>query len=151
MPTHPATPLNADRPPDDPRLALLRALNTPPYDLAAGKTGSSLCEAEQLIDAHQALVLREGADGLGRMDYDTGAKDYGYDSYRDAWNGGVMDGAEKLRRMADGRSGPDAYRASILRDVLWRLAQSSGDDVAAKLVEDNPEWAELLDATEESV
>lgn len=34
------------------------------------------------------------------------------------------------------------------RQFLWRLEQSSGDQVAAKLVEDNPEWAELLHATE---
>ncbi|MFF8447901.1 hypothetical protein ACF06Q_09390 [Streptomyces leeuwenhoekii] len=49
----------------------------------------------------QATVLREAADELGRMDYDTDSRDYGYDTYRDAWNGGVMDSAEKLRRMAD--------------------------------------------------
>lgn len=42
----------------------------------------------------------------------------------------------------------NAYRASELRDFLWRLEQSSGDDVAAKLIEDNPDLAELLSATE---
>ncbi|MFF6781409.1 helix-turn-helix transcriptional regulator [Streptomyces sp. NPDC012510] len=42
----------------------------------------------------------------------------------------------------------DAYRAAVLRDFLWRLEQSSGDQVAAKLVEDNPDLAELLNATE---
>lgn len=42
----------------------------------------------------------------------------------------------------------DAYRAAELRDFLWRLEQSSGDQVAAKLVEDNPDLAELLNATE---
>ena len=42
----------------------------------------------------------------------------------------------------------DAYRASVLRDFLWRLGQSSGDTAAAKLVEDNPDLAELLNATE---
>lgn len=42
----------------------------------------------------------------------------------------------------------DVYRASVLRDFLWRLEQSSGHDAAAKLVEENPEWAELLSATE---
>ncbi|KND45356.1 hypothetical protein IQ64_07490 [Streptomyces stelliscabiei] len=41
-----------------------------------------------------------------------------------------------------------AYRAAELRDFLWRLEQSSGDAVAAKLVEDNPDLAELLNATE---
>lgn len=35
------------------------------------------------------------------MDYDTDSSDYGYDTYRDAWNGGVMDGADLLRRLAD--------------------------------------------------
>lgn len=45
----------------------------------------------------------------------------------------------------------DAFRAAELRGFLWRLEQSSGDQVAAKLVEENPEWAELLNATEESV
>lgn len=47
----------------------------------------------------RATVLREAADELGRMDYDTDANDYGYDTYRDAWNGGVMDGADLLRRL----------------------------------------------------
>lgn len=42
----------------------------------------------------------------------------------------------------------DAYRAAELRDFLWRLEASSGDAVAAKLVEDNPDLAELLNATE---
>lgn len=50
--------------------------------------------------ADRAAVLREAADELGRMDYDTDSNDYGYDTYRDAWNGGVMDGAGLLRRMA---------------------------------------------------
>ena len=90
---------------DDPRLALLRALNTRPYDTAAGKAGTPLGEAAQLLDAYRAVVLREGADELGRMDYDTDSNDYGYDTYRDAWNGGVMDGAGLLRRMADGSEG----------------------------------------------
>jgi hypothetical protein len=88
MTTHPPT---TTLPPDSPRLALLRALNTPPYDTAAGKTGTPLCEAGQLLDA---------------------------------------------------------FRASELRDFLWRLEQSSGHDVAAKLLEDNPDLAELLHATE---
>jgi hypothetical protein len=48
----------------------------------------------------RAAVLLEAAEALGRMDYDTDSNDYGYDTYRDAWNGGVMDGAEELRRLA---------------------------------------------------
>jgi hypothetical protein len=54
-----------------------------------------------LPSADRAAVLREAADELGRMDFDTDSTDYGYDTYRDAWNGGVMDAAEELRRMAD--------------------------------------------------
>lgn len=42
----------------------------------------------------------------------------------------------------------NAYRAAELRDFLWRLEQSAGDAVAAKLMEDNPDLAELLSATE---
>jgi hypothetical protein len=49
----------------------------------------------------RAAVLREAAEALRRMDYDNDSNDYGYDTYRDAWNGGVMDGAGLLRRMAD--------------------------------------------------
>jgi hypothetical protein len=49
----------------------------------------------------RAAALREAADALGCMDYDTDSNDYGYDTYRDAWNGGVMDAADRLRRMAD--------------------------------------------------
>lgn len=75
----------------DPRLALMSALNDPPYDDAAGKRGTPLGEAAQLLNA---------------------------------------------------------YRAAELRDFLWRLEQSAGDAVAAKLVEDNPDLAELLSATE---
>lgn len=48
----------------------------------------------------RAEAFREAADALGRMDYDADSNDYGYDTYRDAWNGGVMDGAELLRRLA---------------------------------------------------
>lgn len=49
----------------------------------------------------RAEALRDAADALGRMDYDTDSNDYGYDTYRDAWNGGVMDGAALLRRLAE--------------------------------------------------
>lgn len=48
----------------------------------------------------RATALLEAADALGRMDYDTDSNDYGYDTYRDAWNGGVMDGAGLLRSLA---------------------------------------------------
>jgi hypothetical protein len=63
-------------------------------DAAANGTGAPVGASDR------AAVLREAAEALGRMDYDTDSNDYGYDTYRDAWNGGVMDGAEELRRMA---------------------------------------------------
>lgn len=59
--------------------------------------------------ADRATVLREAAEALGRMDYDTDSNDYGYDTYRDAWNGGVMDGADLLRRLAAETQQPEAH------------------------------------------
>jgi hypothetical protein len=53
-----------DRPPDDPRLALMSALNTPPHDGAAGKTGTPLGEAAQLLDAYRAAVVAEVVEVL---------------------------------------------------------------------------------------
>lgn len=53
--------------PDTPRLALLRALNTPPYDTAAGLRGTPLGEAGQLIDAYRAAELLEVAKVLERQ------------------------------------------------------------------------------------
>ena len=73
----------------DPRIAILSALNTPPYDDAAGVYATPLGEAAQLLDA---------------------------------------------------------YRASMLKDFLFRLEQSAGDAAAEKLLEENPELAELLRA-----
>ncbi|MEU2730077.1 hypothetical protein ABZ650_20410 [Streptomyces griseoviridis] len=57
--------------------------------------------------ATRTAALEEAALALGRMDYDTDSTDYGYDTYRDAWNGGVMDGAAELRRLAAEAGGPD--------------------------------------------
>ena len=57
-------PPSADRPPDDPHLALMSALNTPPYDLAAGKTGTPLGEAGRLIDDYRAAVVAEVVEAL---------------------------------------------------------------------------------------
>ncbi|WP_405964797.1 hypothetical protein OG713_34675 [Streptomyces sp. NBC_00723] len=64
---------------------------------AAMERAAALSAAET---TNRAALLLWAADELGRMDYDTDSNDYGYDTYRDAWNGGVMDGAEKLRRLA---------------------------------------------------
>lgn len=52
----------------------------------------------------RAAVLREAADAVWAMDYDEHANDYGYDSIRDAWDGGTMDAAKYLRRLADGEA-----------------------------------------------
>ncbi|MFJ4926869.1 helix-turn-helix transcriptional regulator [Streptomyces sp. NPDC088736] len=38
----------------------------------------------------------------------------------------------------------DAYRASVLKDFLWRLEQSAGDAAAEKFLDDNPELAALV-------
>lgn len=57
-------------------------------------------------------------------------------------------GAKDVHTMSAAQQLLNAYRAAELRDFLWRLEQSSGDAVAAKLVEDNPDLAELLNATE---
>ncbi|MDJ0460629.1 hypothetical protein, partial [Streptomyces sp. H27-C3] len=89
----------------------------PPYSPRQGifnyLTGRAICspprpldEADGLLNAYRAAELRAAADAIGRMDYDTDASDYGYDTYRDAWNGGVMDAAGVLRRMADEEQQP---------------------------------------------
>ncbi|MDL5205100.1 hypothetical protein [Streptomyces sp. ALI-76-A] len=67
---------------------------------AAGEVIARWRTAALQARADRAAVLEEAAEALGRMDYDTDSNDYGYDTYRDAWNGGVMDGAGLLRRMA---------------------------------------------------
>lgn len=69
----------------------------------------------------RAAVLREAADELGRMDYDADSNDYGYDTYRDAWNGGVMDGAALLRRMADEERQPEQAKDRCGQDIETAL------------------------------
>jgi hypothetical protein len=84
----------------------------------------------------RAAVLREAADHLGRMDYDTDSTDYGYDTYRDAWNGGVMDGAEKLRRLADEAAVPGrttdetAGETEFTESVIYEVVGDWGVDSA---------------------
>lgn len=78
---------------------------------------------------NQTAVLRWAADELGRMDYDTDSNDYGYDTYRDAWNGGVMDGADLLRRLAaeaPHTETPDDEPAEIECAHCWRLVENRG-------------------------
>jgi hypothetical protein len=102
---------------------------TPPVDQALrdriahaiGDFMGAICSSDyELADAvlavlpantERAAVLVEAAAELGRMDYDTDSNDYGYDTYRDAWNGGVMDGAGLLRRLA-------AAPAAVAQDEL---------------------------------
>lgn len=62
-------------------------------------TGAGLPAVPSAPTSRAALLLW-AADELGRMDYDTDSNDYGYDTFRDAWNGGVMDGAGLLRGLA---------------------------------------------------
>src|SRR5690606_34479387 len=52
--------------------------------------------------------------------YDTDSNDYGYDTYRDAWNGGVMDAADRLRRMADetATETPEPHRGDAFEQWL---------------------------------
>jgi Asp-tRNA(Asn)/Glu-tRNA(Gln) amidotransferase A subunit family amidase len=75
--------------------------------IAREDTAEQAAEEAHAELRHARAALREAADQLGCMDYDTDSNDYGYDTYRDAWNGGVMDAADRLRRMADeaGRDG----------------------------------------------
>lgn len=51
----------------DPRLALMSALNDPPYDEVAGRRGTSLDGAAQLLNAHRAAVLREAAAAVAQL------------------------------------------------------------------------------------
>jgi hypothetical protein len=73
------------------------------------------------LPADRPAVLREAADELGRMDYDTDSNDYGYDTYRDAWNGGVMDGADLLRRLAAAAPQSGQPKARCGRDIETAL------------------------------
>lgn len=90
---------------DEQQLSLLDARNYLRAALKAGLFASSAVSvvppaANQTAPVDRAATFREAAEALGRMDYDTDSHDYGYDTYRDAWNGGVMDGADLLRRLA---------------------------------------------------
>jgi predicted DNA-binding transcriptional regulator AlpA len=51
----------------DPRIAILSALNTPPYDGAAGVYATPLGEAVKLLDAYRAAVIREAANALVQL------------------------------------------------------------------------------------
>jgi hypothetical protein len=85
----------------------------PEQDLVGDGPWPLLKQAPTDQTADRAAALRWAADALGRMDYDTDSSDYGYDTYRDAWNGGVMDAAEKLRRLADETPDPQTTPATF--------------------------------------
>lgn len=82
-----------------------------------------------VVSADRATLLREAADELGRMDYDADSSDYGYDTYRDAWNGGVMDAAEVLRRRAAEEQPAEMQEA--LMQAHTALAAQAGRDQRA--------------------
>ncbi|KAB1979250.1 hypothetical protein [Streptomyces triticiradicis] len=78
---------------------------------AAADAVLAVLPANQTTD--RAAILHEAAAALGRMDYDTDSHDYGYDTYRDAWNGGVMDAATELRRLADEAQAAAEYSRAL--------------------------------------
>ncbi|MBP5931844.1 helix-turn-helix domain-containing protein [Streptomyces sp. LBUM 1479] len=93
----------------DPRLALMSALNTPPYDGAAGKIGMPLGEAARLIADYRAAVLAEGADAVFALDYDVMVGEEGDEnlgSMREAWDLGTVHANQLLRRMANEQQQP---------------------------------------------
>jgi DNA-binding transcriptional MerR regulator len=77
----------------DPRIAILSALNTPPYDDAAGVYATPLGEAAQLLDAYRAKVLREVADEIEGIDAHPNATGRHSDIYKAL--------AHRFRRQAD--------------------------------------------------
>jgi hypothetical protein len=84
----------------------------------------TLAAAPSSAPADRAAEWRAAADELGRMDYDADSNDYGYDTYRDAWNGGVVDGADMLRRLADeAQQQPETRPARGDQFEQWLKAQ----------------------------
>lgn len=139
MTTHPTDPPSTDRPLADPGLALMSALNSPPYDLAAGRTGTPLGEAAQLLDDYRAAVLREGADAVGALD----RRKLGIeaDTIKDAWEEGRDEGADLLRDMAAGEAA-DTYRVAVLREAANALAAVGLED---SLVSGPRAWTEAIE------
>lgn len=85
----------------DPRLALMSALNDPPYDGAAGKRGTPLGEAAQLLDAYRARELRLAADAV-EQEFLDGITDSDLDR---TWNAAVKAIATSLRQSASNAEG----------------------------------------------
>lgn len=79
--------------------------------------------------ADRAAVLREAADAVMRLDYMELRADFEYDSQRDAWDGGTIDAAHELRRLADvAQYGDDCEMAAS-----WRRDGFGEDEIAAML------------------
>jgi hypothetical protein len=77
----------------DPRIAILSALNDPPYNETAEKRCVPWDDAVKLLDAYRAAVLREAAD---KLDESKTLRDLTDDHMHD-----VNAAANELRRMAD--------------------------------------------------
>lgn len=77
----------------DPRIAILSALNDPPYNQTAEKRCVPWDDAVKLLDAYRAAVLREAADKLDESETLRNLTD---DHMSD-----VNAAANELRRMAD--------------------------------------------------
>jgi hypothetical protein len=77
----------------DPRIAILSALNDPPYNQTAEKRCVPWDDAVKLLDAYRAAVLREAAD---KLDESKTLRDLTDDHMSD-----VKAAANELRRMAD--------------------------------------------------
>lgn len=80
----------------DPRLALMSALNDPPYDGVAGKRGTPLGEAAQLLADYRTAVLLESAQHLYTALFPAVYDDMGQKAAE-----GVNRAVSELRRMAD--------------------------------------------------
>ncbi|WP_406170218.1 hypothetical protein OIE52_39010 [Streptomyces canus] len=116
-----------ERQPRDPHWPDVYASDREVFETMADAVLAVLPAGSEDTTPTRAAVLREAADELGRMDYDTDSNDYGYDTYRDAWNGGVMDGADLLRRLADeAQPNPDAG-GDLVEDCL-RFLRGQGPE-----------------------
>ncbi|WP_225840290.1 AlpA family transcriptional regulator [Streptomyces sp. NK08204] len=81
----------------DPRIAILSALNDPPYNEVAEKRCVPWDEAVKMLNAYRAAVLREAAAHLDKVhDYPSGSAEA-----TGAYLSGMENAANLLRRTAD--------------------------------------------------
>jgi hypothetical protein len=89
----------------DPRIAILSALNDPPYNEVAEKRCVPWDDAVKLLHAYRAAVLREAADRYTKLTDQNEAYDLaeggGISAEARIQYGTVRDVAAGLRRMAD--------------------------------------------------